>query len=438
MLPMMTSYEERRDEALRALEAGDAQKAFAAFRWAFEYPGQLGEDRARIREAVEIFARIASGVGATRTGEAATRLAANADDVQALYDVGFSLIDENLDGIAATFLARALLLAPGEQQIVSELVIALEGAGLNSQAVGVLLGAWPSLEGAFVFHYLLAFDSLMTCDRDEPRKQLAALDRLASNDDERVMAARIRTMLARADAISTVSALDARDLRGWHYVVTGSLLLHRSPYGLDEGMNGRYAFTQDSPTRCRAALARLRAVHEAWDRPVTCVLDVGERESTILATAAASVLGAPLRPWSADERGLVVAYDLAKLDDAILAQLQPYRAGQLLFAHATCWTSPPPITPDVVTYLHQYNESPWGERLKIDPATNKSTRAPAETAPASELASAIATATPNEDDDGVPDLDALVKLARAILPFPKDGMRPRQRTDSPVKSSRFL
>jgi hypothetical protein len=46
-------------------------------------------------------------------------------------------------------------------------------------------------------------------------------------------------MLARADVARAVMPLDLRDLRGWHYLLTGGILWFLSPWGLDAGMTGR-------------------------------------------------------------------------------------------------------------------------------------------------------------------------------------------------------
>jgi hypothetical protein len=253
-------------------------------------------------------------------------------------------------------------------------------------------------------------------------------------------------MLARARAVETVSKLDAKDLRGWHFVVNGALLLHRSPYGLDEGMNGRYAFTQDSDARCHASIRALGTVLEAWSRPPACVFSLDERNASILAHAAATLLRVPLRPWRPDGGpGVIVAYDLQKLDGQTVEALHEHRRDQLLFAHAECWTSPPPFAADVLGYVYQVNESPWDARMSFDPVTKTSARRPPEAAPVPELAARIASATPGEDDGGVAEMPEVVRFAAAIASVPEEagafrvrGLRATHRTDSPVKSSRFL
>jgi hypothetical protein len=53
------TYLEARQTALESLERGDAREAFGKFRSTMEYPGRLGDDPERWRDALTVFARIA-------------------------------------------------------------------------------------------------------------------------------------------------------------------------------------------------------------------------------------------------------------------------------------------------------------------------------------------------------------------------------------------
>ena len=46
------TYPEARQTALESLDRGDAREAFSKFRWAMEYPGQVGDDPGRWRDAL--------------------------------------------------------------------------------------------------------------------------------------------------------------------------------------------------------------------------------------------------------------------------------------------------------------------------------------------------------------------------------------------------
>jgi hypothetical protein len=262
------------------------------------------------------------------------------------------------------------------------------------------------------------------------------------------MARRIAGMLARADAIRGVTALDLEDLRGWHIVIAGAVLLHLSPYGFDEGMRGRYAYTQDSATRCLVGLRRFAAVLDAWQATPERVWRLGDPDSAALALAAGELLGRPVEPWPADGSpapGLIPCYDVAALSEETAASLGDHRPGQIVWSQASCWTTEPHFAADLTTYLYQHNVSPWGEGMRVNWETGKAGDAPASTAPPEERARAILDATVGPDD--LTDLPQLVALARVAGGFKgehapgallTEGRRRRQGANSPVLSSRFL
>lgn len=448
------SFETRRQEALEALGGGEAHEAFNLFRWTLEYPGvpELKEP-GRWRQALETFASISDAIAGKEFADGVR--GALEESPQALYELGYQLVEQGLHGIAATVLLRALRLAPGEEPLLTELCVALESQGLNAEATRFLREVPERLEHSFLCRYLLAFNVLMTGDLDEPRRLLPGLARLrAQAEGEREAPAyahmedRLEQMLARADAVRNVTPLDTQDLRGWHFVVTGGVLLHVSPFGFDEGMRGRYAFTQDSEERCLEGIQRVAEVLRATGLKPPRVFVLPERSSAILAHAAAQVLGVPAEPWpseGSEEPGLIVAYALSGLDEPVLETLSTHHAGQILWCHAVCWTQPPPCAPDLATYLYQTNMSPWGKRFRVDAETRKMETVPPLTGAVEELARTVVSAKSEEEPlADLPTLSALVKATKQARGsavgglFRREGPRRRMFTDSPVKSNRFL
>ncbi len=444
-----TSYAEARRAALESLEAGDAHQAFQKFRSAMEYPGDLDDGPERWSDALAIFTQIAAGLGGDEFAAPARRAAEAPSDVQALYDLGYWMIDQDLNGIAATVLARANLLAPNRRSLLIELACALERGQLFHEATRILRTAPELVEKSFLCRYLLAYNTLMTGDLTESRHLLEDLNPRNSDqpDDAKKMKDRITGMLSRADAVRDATALNETDLRGWHFVLTGGVLLHLSPYGLEDAMRGRYAFIQDYPGLCLEGIRRLAAVLEAWSGGPPRVWLLPDQDSASLGLAAAQVLGLPAEQWPADgtdEPGLIAAYDLAALDEALLRQLGEHRPGQILWAHASPWTAEPPFAADLTTYLYQQNVSPWGERLRVNPDTNEVEKAPADTRPPSERAAEIIAA--NVEGEALGDMPAVTGLAKAARratgdagpgAFRTGGLRRRQPVGSPVQSSRF-
>ena len=444
----MSDYAATKSKALDLLAAGDARGAFNEFRWQLEYPGKV-EPR-EFADALTTLAQISAKITGPDWAAHIHRAARRPNDVQALFDCGFQLIEQSLHGIAATVLLRAHKLDPAAEGVLSELSIALEGAGLNADACRILRGAPDLLRESSTCRYLLAFNTLMTGDIGGARREIERVRVPAGDENAANMVANVRDMLARTDAIRDVTPLTDTDLRGWHAVVTGSLLLHLSPFGMDEGMRGRYAFTSDSESRVLEGINRLAAALDAWEKRPPRVLMLPGRESEALALAAAEVLGVAVErfPLHKHVEGLVVAYDLASQPMEVLDVLVQHRTNRLLWSHATEWTAEGPFASDATTYLYQINHTPWqAGRLRMDAEAGETVKEPEVPGTPRELADAVLNA--ECDLEAMSDLDTLTNLARAMRRVPSDnpaafsafrtiGPRLRQRPDSPVKSSRFL
>jgi len=432
-------YDQRRAAALARLAEGEPERAFEAFRFALWYAPGPAPERERFADAIGVFARIAVAMGHRELAELAARGSADPDDADALYDLGFQLLEAGLPAVAATVLRRCLDLVPGTEQVLTELVAALERMLLYDEAKA-LLAAHPQLIGeSFLCRYLYAYDAAMSGDLATTRAVAPRL--IGANETERFMAARIAQILARAARVAGAAALDASDLRGWHYVLTGGILLHTSPHGFEDAMRGRYAWLLDSAARVRAGLERLRATLAGWGAAIEVVYAAPGRDHEIVGEAAARLLGVPRAPWPAvgvPAPGLVVAYDLAEVPFRDLERLAERRAGQVLYAHASRWTEDGPVAPDVTMLLHQSIVPPWGPHVVLDPATGDHRTTDADERDVELVAGDVVAAGPLDGADLAHDdlagLDALITAAGA----PEVGRRERLWAGSPVVSNRFL
>ncbi|MFC5746084.1 hypothetical protein [Actinomadura rugatobispora] len=416
-------------EAWALLDAGDI-------------PGLLGHLRfnAESMEQAEV-ARLLEGAAA-RSGfddlrEAAAAVAADPARPQTLYAFGHACVERGVSFLAVPALRSALTMAPRSTAVLNELVAALEDEVRHAEAVTVLdehtaiLRPWPD-------RYLVAYNALMAGDL---ARATGEAERLSVPKDDHWLPARDRLarMLARAHAIRAVSPLDAKDLRGWHFVLSGGVLATLSPYGFDAGMTGRYAYMGDGYGGCRRSLDRLRLILAAAGREPKVIGLLPDRSSHILGLAAARVLGLPAEPFAPGRPDtLVVAYNLNETDVSELWERTP---GQVLFEHATCWTTPAPVSADVSGFLHQAVTEPWGEGLRQG-TDGSLQRIPPDERPVEELADEIVQAAPLLDEgDGAtpPDRDeALHHLVALIRDHWLSGPRSRVRSPGPVPSSRFL
>lgn len=342
----------------------------------------------------------------TRLHDAA-REGAREDDARARFAVGRALLEARLPLPAITFLRAADRLQPHEPAILLELATALEEAGENAAARQTLEVEPEILATWFRARYQVAFNAAMSGDLSGARAALARLG--PKGHDERRAAARIRELLARADAVATVTPLDGTDLRGWHYVLTGGVLLHLNPRD-PERLRGRYLLSQDELGRCLEALLRLRRLMGLMRLDVQQLLALPDRDSVALATAAGRFFHLPVEEWSPSlrEPGLLVAYDLGAAPVATRQALTRRRYGQIIWSHMLSWVEPVGLTPEIVTALHQVNTPPWGPRLVRDASTGEVRRRPPLDASADELAARI-LAAPVEEVPGQDALDAIVQ-----------------------------
>jgi hypothetical protein len=374
---------------------------------------------------------------------------------QALYDYGCACLDRGIEHQAIRPLRRALEMVPTSGGVLGALAAALENDGQHAQTVAVLEAHEAVMDWSHRFQHV--YNAIMAGDLATAAESLRLLP---EPDDDAWAPARtkVRQMLARADVAQPVTTLATTDLRGWHYVLTGAILEGLSPYGFDQGMTGRWAYTSDSVGACRETLRRVALILTASGARPRAVSLLPDRSSRILGLAAAQVLGLPSVEFTdegptADR--LVVAYDLNDTDPEITAALRERVPGQILLERATCWTDPPRAAADISGFLAQTAVAPWAPRLrKMDDGSVGET--PADERPVHEIADEIAHAAPEPDEgDGStpadPD-DALTAFVTAVAGASSTrgessdrgdgrwltGIREYVPDSGPVPSSRFL
>jgi hypothetical protein len=342
----------------RLIADGDDHAALAGLRARLGWPTGKAIAADDLPRWLGLVAELAARRGAEPLADVATAAVRDPDSPDRLYDLGYTLIDAGAPEIAASILWRCLALVGESEEVVCELVSALESAMAYRDAFAVL-AEHPQLRArSFLCRYLYAFNAAMSGRLEVTREELPEL--APDGQEAELMAGTIAGILARADRVAGTCPLDDRDLRGWHYVLTGGLLLHQSPYGFDAPMRGRYAWLADSNARVATGLERLAGLVRELELP--CVYAPPGRGHEIVALAASERLGLPIAPWPAvgvPAPGLVVLHDLAELAPGDISRLIQRRPDQVVFAHASPWTIDSPIAPDVTTLLYQSLVAPW-------------------------------------------------------------------------------
>jgi hypothetical protein len=441
-------YGQIRKTILKNLEQNNLQDAYSNIREILEYPGYFYLENIW-DDVMKLFKRLVKELIGDDWANLVNKIIDTPNDVESLYDLAYNLYEEGAHSIAATFLMRANKIKPQDEKIVSELVVNLEFMMLNEEACTLLSEANELLNFSELCRYLLGFNRIMTGNIAEAQKILPTIQ--ASKDEDILSMARsLEGMINRALVLKKFRTLDNADLRGWHMVINGSILLHLSPFGLDEGMNGRYAYINDSYSLCRHGIDRLKCILEAVKIEIPSILSLPDRSSQILALATAEIFEKPLKIWDEvdiNTKGLIVAYDLNEIySDELILEIADHRPGQILWAHASCWTYPFPFSPDITTYLYQENKSPWGggqmvynknaKRIEIS-ETDKSEN--------EDISLQIIKA--EIDENYIDDLDDLIAIIQSLKSledhsqpeiFRTMGRRLHQRIGSPVISNRFM
>ncbi|MFF0200266.1 hypothetical protein [Streptomyces sp. NPDC005017] len=413
-----------------------------------DVPGALRQlrsdtDSLPLGEVALVVARAAEAAGFDDLRQAASELAARPDLARAQYAYGYACVERGVAYLAVPALREVLRANPDALGVMRELVSAYEREGRHADAAE-LLGRYEDRFVPWPDRYLLVYNALMAGDLPLARRQHALL---GDPEDPQWLPPRRRQtrMLERAAAVTT--PLDLADLRGWQYVIGGTILGTLSSYGFEAGMTGRFAFLQDTPEQCLRGLLRLRTLPAAAGLRPRSVSLLPDRDSRVLGLAAARVLGLPAQPFAPGrEDTVVVAYDLNGLLDTaegpeVLQQLHERAPGQVLHEHASCWTDAPAVTADSVTLLHQSVVAPWGERMAVgEDGTPR--REPADERPEERIAEEIAAAeaVADEGDGGTPaDPDeAFAGFATAVRDTWLRGERTALRSSGPVQSGRFL
>lgn len=336
------------------LAAGDARGALAHVRQRLAWP--RGREVTELPRWLCLLRDVSAALSLDELVDVTDEAVRDPDSPDKLYDLGYTLIDAGAPSIAASILWHCLKLVGESEEVVCELVSALESALAYGDAYVILEQHAALRSRSFLCEYLFAFNAAMSGKLETTRTVYTRL--VPESPEMDAMLGTIKGIVERADKIEP---RDARDLRGWQYVLTGTLLAHQSPFGFDEPMHGRYAWLQDSIEHIKTGLDRVVPLARAIAAP--CVYALPGRTSEIVASALATLLDVPLAPWPAIgiPDGVIVGYDLATIPGDALARLSQRKEGQLLFVHASPWTRDGAVAPDVTTLLYETIVEPTDE-----------------------------------------------------------------------------
>jgi len=414
---------------------GKHRQAFAELRQVLDFPGEMNGGQ-RWHDVWYLFGSIAGAMGLEKLSHLAIAAGDKPDNAQVLYSLGYELIEVGLPLVAATPLNQAHLILPENEAILSELSTAFENAGMYDLAYMHLSTAEHILEESFMCRYLYAFNGIMSGHLEAGREMLPTMQD-PPDENFAFMRDRIAQFMQRSETIAPLEGLDRQDLRGWHYVLTGGILLHLSPYGFDKPMRGRYSFLHDSYVLIREGIERVRACLHTWGVKPQQLVYFPDTGSEVIARAMARIEGATYTAWypgleTGDGPVLFIAYDLSRASGEFIRSQVERKSHTFLWSHALNWTEDFPLTPDFTTFMYEYNYAPWEEMGSHLVETEEGELGELDV---NSLVEKVQAA--EEEINPVDDLEVFLEMVHTIGVPSVGSSREKYFQGSPVKSARW-
>lgn len=335
------------------VEAGDARRALLRLFELLTAHPFLPDALARAAEVTRL-------CGAAQEAPLFARVAEVPGDSQALYDLGYLLVESGFPMIGVAYLERCLELEPGQPLVRYEAAYAHFSAGDYERAgrdlstlvdSGELCG-----EEGFAAELLLVESLLYNGEGDLARDVFDKIDVADSSEGGEQRMDAVAHLLARADALPC-GPTDARD---WHFVERGGVVL-----GTGEDRAEAWVPAITSLEFLARLVRTLESVLAALEIEPEEIQALGY-EMLPIAQVLARRLGVPLAHdgTPATERRLVLAHD----GDAISREhilLRNRDDAHDLFALSFDPRRDYPITPDIVGQFAADLRLPW----EVDPAS---------------------------------------------------------------------
>ena len=402
---------EKYKEAENYLDENAAAYALQVIRESLRYPGQI-ESADELKTLMVLMARCFGEFGDENLQQTCVALSQDSANTDALYQLGFELVSAQYPDLASAVLSYALRESPQDIRILYELTASLEMQGLYEIALKYLK---DSNTEAFLARYLMAFNTLMTGDIAESKKITATLT--ADSESSNYKLNRLRNIFARIEAVDGVTPLDNSDYRGWHFILTGGLLLHFPDP--TENSYGQYEYLEDSESLCKEGIYRLCSIFDVWEMVIPRILSFDNPESHRLGLAFSYMLGIPEKKVVIpDEAGLLVIYDHSNIIPEVMDIISKHKSGSQVYCHASQFTREYKVAPDFTNLMYSSIISPWDRHIIFPRRPELPTSPPTESD--EQLAKRIVSSDIQKSN--LNDLQKLLDLAEAGKSFAAGSM----------------
>ena len=353
--------------------------------------------------ALEAASRICRLLGASDDAALFEAVAARPADAQALYALGYRMVDQGRPDVAAPLLQRALAAQPADVTIRRELAYARLQSGQFAASLAALvpLEDNPDLSETERLDVLLtlAEAALYAGDREACRQRLEHAEELVPEDDQRERLDALHGQLGRSARWKELSGLG---LREWHFIQhAGVILKVAGGYFEDGTWLGRYDVLDLRLDMLAFLAQRLCDLLGTLELPTEVVVPASPLAAP-LAWALAQRLGAELvedLDGVDDRPALLVAASAAELAP-LAPRLVPHTGDLRVFAVALDWERDAPVCPEVAGVLARRVLLPWEARYAIDTGSSRTRELPADERPPQELGAELLAAIEELPDDG--------------------------------------
>jgi tetratricopeptide (TPR) repeat protein len=328
-------------------------------------------------DALEAASKICRMLGATEDALLFEALRDAPGDADALYSLGYRLVDQTRPDVAIALFERGLRSQPSSgtsDSLRRELAFA-QFANRDFEACMSSLGALENqLELAEAerldLHLLQAEAALYLFRRDVALHFLAQAEEIISDDGQRARMDALHALVGRSNHWPRLG--DA-GLRAWHFIQTGGVLLKTAGGYFEDGSRaGRYGSLDLRADMVAFLLQRLVHLFERLGIDVETVIPTSPTAAP-LAQALARRMGRTFVESLADRSGrtaLVVAAGAGEFEP--LSQgFARHRTGLHLFSVNLDWSRDNAVLPEVAGILASRAFLPWETRYALDPDTHE-------------------------------------------------------------------
>ncbi len=396
-------------------------------------PGHVG--------ALEAAGRICRLLGSAEYAQLFEELAARPDDGEALFALGYRLVEEGRPEVAVALLQRGLAGRPDDPQVRQELAYARLQAADFTGCLATLapLQESPDLAETERLDVLLLAAEAAFCAtrRDLAQSLLGEADELPPDDGQRERLDALHAMVGRSLRWPSLAGLG---LREWHFVQHAGVILKTAGGFFEDGSRkGRYDVLDLRPDMVAFLLQRLADLLSRLGLEARLVAATSPTAAP-LAHALAGRLGADVAEDPTERGGrttLLVAANALEFGP-LSAGLATHRPELRLFAVNLDWEHEAPVCPEIAGVLARRVLLPWETRYSLDPATGRMRPLPADERPAAAIGAELLAAMDALPDDGGAreDFERIYMPLASALVLGHDDLHPARRRFTPLSPCR--